>query len=42
MEIIEAVLKLKGWSLEDIKKIQDEKRKKNGGFEKRIVLQSKL
>lgn len=41
MEIIETVLKLKGWSLEDIAKIQNEKRKKNGGFEKRIILLNK-
>ncbi|MBL8030310.1 MAG: nucleoside triphosphate pyrophosphohydrolase [Candidatus Doudnabacteria bacterium] len=40
-EVIEAILKLKGWSLKDVKKIQNSKREKNGGFNKRIILLTK-
>ncbi len=40
-EIIYAILKLKGWSIEDIAVIQNEKRKKNSGFEKRILMLSR-
>ena len=40
MEVVGAIVKLKGWKLEDILKIQEEKRSKNGGFEKRIILKS--
>jgi len=38
LEIISAILKLKGWSMEDIIKVQKEKREKNGGFKKRILM----
>ena len=37
-EIIYTILKVKGWSIEDIIKVQKEKREKNGGFEKRLLL----
>ena len=40
-EIIYAILDLKGWSLEDIIKVQKDKRAKNGGFEKRVILLEK-
>src|SRR4051812_9732899 len=35
-EIIDALLKVKGLTTEDIRAVQKEKREKNGGFEKRI------
>src|SRR3989344_2018054 len=41
LEIINAVLKLKGWSLEDIEKVRQEKNAKNGSFEKRILMLKK-
>jgi predicted house-cleaning noncanonical NTP pyrophosphatase (MazG superfamily) len=37
-ELIQNVLKLKGWSMEDIAAVQKEKREKNGCFEKRILM----
>lgn len=37
-ELIYAILKLKGWSIEDVIETQTEKRKKNGGFDKRLIL----
>lgn len=39
-EVIYAILKLKGWTIEDIIAVQKEKREKNGGFEKRFILTS--
>ena len=42
LEIICAILKLKGWSMENVVKIQKEKREKNGGFEKRILMMKKV
>jgi predicted house-cleaning noncanonical NTP pyrophosphatase (MazG superfamily) len=41
MEIIDAILKLREWALEDIRKLQNTKRSQNGGFEKRIILLEK-
>ncbi len=38
-EVITAWLALKGWTIEDIVKIQEEKRAKRGGFEKKIILE---
>lgn len=38
MELVQTLLKLKGWSMEDIEAVQNEKRTKNGGFEKRFLL----
>ncbi len=37
-ELIDTLLKLKRWSSEDVDKVQEEKRGKNGGFEKRILM----
>ena len=37
MEIIDEILKLNNWSLDQIRGIQDEKREERGGFKKRIV-----
>ena len=37
-ELITAILKLKHWTIEDIITVQQEKRLKNGGFNKRILL----
>ena len=41
LELIEAIIKLKGWKIEDITAVQKEKRGKNGGFEKKILLLEK-
>ncbi len=41
LEIIDAILKLKGWIFEEIRELQNKKRSKNGGFEKRIILLKK-
>jgi len=41
LEIISAILDLKGWSLEGVTRVQKDKRDKNGGFEKRIILLEK-
>jgi predicted house-cleaning noncanonical NTP pyrophosphatase (MazG superfamily) len=38
IEIIDTILRLKGWSKEDINTIQKEKREKNGGFEERLIM----
>jgi predicted house-cleaning noncanonical NTP pyrophosphatase (MazG superfamily) len=38
LEIINSILKLKNWTMEDIAKVQKDKREKNGGFEKRILM----
>ena len=40
-ELIDTMLKFKGWTREDIAKTQKEKKAKNGGFEKRILLLNK-
>ena len=37
-EVIDAVIKLKGLSAQDIAIIQDEKRAKRGGFDKRLLM----
>ena len=41
LELIDAILKFKGWQMEDIIAIQKEKRQQNGGFEKKILLLEK-
>ena len=40
-ELIDNIIKFKGWTKENISAIQKEKRGKNGGFEKRILLLNK-
>ncbi len=40
LEIITAWLALKGWTIEKITAIQETKRAKHGGFDKRIVLET--
>jgi len=40
VEVIEALAKLKGESLEGLLKIKDKKQRKNGAFDKRIFLES--
>ncbi len=40
-EIITAMLEVKKLTIEDIIAVQKEKREKNGGFEKRILMLSK-
>jgi len=40
LQILERIAKLKGWSLDDIKKVKNEKRITKGGFEKKIILDS--
>ena len=37
-EVITSLLELKKWTIEDITKIQQEKRDKRGSFSKRIIL----
>jgi predicted house-cleaning noncanonical NTP pyrophosphatase (MazG superfamily) len=41
LEIVDAIMVLKGWSKDEIAEIQKEKREKNGGFEKRYILLTK-
>ncbi len=38
-EVIDALLKEKGWSDADIVAVQDKKRKERGGFDERIILE---
>lgn len=38
-ELLETLLKINKWSRTDIKKIQEEKNKKNGAFEKGYILE---
>lgn len=40
MEIIDTILNLENLNLEDIRNIQEEKKEKRGGFEKRIIMLS--
>ncbi len=42
LEIVDAILRLKGLKLREIRAIQNKKRQKRGGFKKRILLVSKL
>lgn len=41
MEILDAIVKIKDFKWQKIKSLQKEKRKKNGGFEKRILMLKK-
>jgi predicted house-cleaning noncanonical NTP pyrophosphatase (MazG superfamily) len=38
MELIETILKVKGWSKEELQGVMLEKRQKNGGFENKILM----
>lgn len=38
MEIIDEILKIKGWTLKTIRKLQKDKRQTNGGFKEKIKL----
>lgn len=40
-ELTETLLRLKGWTREDVALIQKEKREKNGGFSERILMLKK-
>lgn len=40
-ELLNEIIKLKGYTWEGVKKVQVEKRQKNGGFEKRILMLKK-
>lgn len=39
MEVIEAIVQWKGWSIEQIKNLQNIKRSKKGGFSKGIIIE---
>jgi predicted house-cleaning noncanonical NTP pyrophosphatase (MazG superfamily) len=41
-QLIETLMRLRGKKAEEIRAIQEEKRSKNGGFEKRIIMLSKV
>jgi len=41
LELIHTIIKLKKWTVEDIVNVQKDKRKKNGGFEKRLLMLNK-
>lgn len=41
-EVINQIIKLKGYTWQDIVAVQQEKREKNGGFEKRILMLKKV
>lgn len=41
-EVINTIIKLKGYTWQDIATVQQEKREKNGGFEKRILMLKKV
>jgi len=38
-EVITAILKERGWALEDIVALQKKKREERGGFERRLILE---
>ena len=38
LEVIDAIVKLMGFNIEDVKKIQEEKKNKRGSFDKKIFL----
>ncbi len=42
LEVMRAVVKARGWSLEDLERARAEKAAKRGGFEKKILLKEVL
>lgn len=38
LELINAILKVKNWTMDDILAIQKQKREKNGGFDKKLIM----
>lgn len=42
LEVMRAVVKARGWSLEDLERVRAEKAAKRGGFEKKILLKEVL
>lgn len=38
MEVIQAVVKARGWTLEELERVRADKAAKRGGFEKKILL----
>ena len=42
LEVMRAVVKARGWSLEDLERVRAEKATKRGGFEKKILLKEVL
>ena len=41
-EVIQAVVKARGWTLDELEKVRADKSSKRGGFEKRILLKEVL
>ncbi|EGJ47652.1 hypothetical protein HMPREF0866_00598 [Ruminococcaceae bacterium D16] len=42
LEVIQAVVKARGWTLEDLEHVRADKAAKRGGFEKKILLKEVL
>lgn len=42
LEVMRAVVKARGWTLEDLERVRAEKAAKRGGFEKKILLKEVL
>ena len=38
LEVMQAVVKARGWTLEDLERVRADKAAKRGGFEKKILL----
>jgi predicted house-cleaning noncanonical NTP pyrophosphatase (MazG superfamily) len=38
-EVIQAMVKFRGWTIADLERVRKRKRRENGGFEKRFVLE---
>lgn len=42
LEVIQAVVKARGWTVEELEQVRSEKATKRGGFEKKILLKEVL
>ena len=42
LEVMQAVVKARGWTVEDLERVRAEKAAKRGGFEKKILLKEVL